>query len=175
MTRPEQLTIDQVRQLSPEQVDAALRDGKLDDLLGRPNREPQPPPLTVDEVERARNDGRLDELLEARRNWKPTTRERLRTMTPEEIRDATKAGDLDGYLRGRRVTKTRAGRPRSAAGPGELRPARETPRPSATEAAARPRTHPPGGPPPLDGVPAQDRWVRHGARRCVIQRGGSER
>jgi hypothetical protein len=100
MTRPDQLTIDDVWKLGPEEIDAALKAGKFDDLLGRPDPTPRPPPLTADQVERASAAGRLDELLAAHRSWEPSARERVQAMTPEELTRRLRAGELDDVLKG---------------------------------------------------------------------------
>ncbi|MFE6965682.1 hypothetical protein ACFVAJ_11225 [Agromyces sp. NPDC057679] len=70
----EQVTHEDLKSMTPMQIAAALDAGSLDELLGRPRREPIPTfpteadlaRMTPEEINQALREGRLNHLLEGR-------------------------------------------------------------------------------------------------------------
>lgn len=74
--QPTQYTIDAVRRMNAAEIDRALRDGSLDDLLS--GRQPRAP----------------DPRADARR----ALRARLATMSDDQIVEATRRGEFDAFF-----------------------------------------------------------------------------
>jgi hypothetical protein len=98
--------------MTDDEIDAALREGRLDALIGATGGTSRKPGLHPAEVQAAIDSGTLDEYLtvhgsavgdsdQGARGGPPgTTRDRLRDMSADEIAAGLARGDFDALLSG---------------------------------------------------------------------------